>query len=208
MTSPSPRKERRHFFRVQDQVFLQLEQKSTPQTSGTAHMIYPYINALRKIDVETKHAWYQLQNSDPHIAGYLQALNRKIDCLAQALLASQNDAVPESNQLMQLSEGGFGGDFDFPYIVGSQYQATLVLFPQRHTLLCTAQCIHCAALPAVTSNTQRYRVGFAFMQINEGDAQVLARHIFTVQSNQRRQQQEKQSAHGHLNADTSRLTDP
>lgn len=201
MTSAPPSKERRRFFRIPDQVYLRLEQESDRHASSTAHLIYPYINELRKIDVETKHAWYQLQNGDPQIASYLQALNRKIDCLAQALLASQNDVVQEPNHHIQLSEGGFSSEFDLPYVVGTQHQATLVLFPQRQTLLFTAQCIHCSTLPATATTKQRYRVGFAFVQINEGDAQVLARHIFTAQSNQRRQQQEKQTKHAHSNTD-------
>lgn len=191
MTVSHPNQERRRFFRIEDQVYVQFEQQSSEARPKNTQVIYPYINELRKIDVETKHVWHQLQNSDPQIASYLQALNRKIECLAQALLASHDTVVQEANQRIQLSEGGFSGEFDSAFEPGSQHQATMLLFPQRQTLLFTAQCIHCVPLAEATNSEPRYRVGFAFVQINEGDAQLLARHIFTVQANQRRQQHEK-----------------
>lgn len=193
MTTTCPTPEKRRFYRITDRVYLHIELINESSRPSPAQLIYPYINELRKIEAESKHQLYQLQNSDPPIAAYLQILNRKIECLGQAIMASHSDQAQEANHLIQLSEGGLSAELDQPFEPDTLCHAKMILYPHLNTLLFTAKVIYCNKLPKAESaeNTTQtiYRIGFEFVQLNEGDAQLLARHIINIQSNNRRQQQ-------------------
>lgn len=187
------RPEKRRFFRVTDHVYLHIEQKSASSMQNSAELIYPYINEFRKIEAESRHVLLQLQNSDPQIAAYLSALNRKIDCLSQAIFATHSNEALEANHFIQLSEGGLNAELNQAYEPGTLCHAKMTLFPHLHTLLFKAKVIYCNRVSGVNdlinASKNTYRIGFEFVHLNEGDAQLLARHIINIQSNNRRQQQ-------------------
>ncbi len=193
MTTTRSYPEKRRFFRITDHVYLHIEQKNASSTQNSAELIYPYINELRKIEAESRHILLQLQNSDPQIAVYLNALNRKIDCLSQAIFATHSSETLEANHFIQLSEGGFSAELDQAYEPGTLCHAKMILFPHLHTLFFKAKVIYCnnvsGAKDSMNASKNTYRIGFEFIHLNEGDAQLLARHIINIQSNNRRQQQ-------------------
>jgi hypothetical protein len=191
--------ERRRFFRIEDSVYLQLESDeqsdapTAPANIGESGF-YPYINEFRKISAESKHHLHLAENTDPHIAAYLHALNRKIECLAQAILFSQEEQPVEANHSIQLSEGGFSAALEQAYTPGQQLKCKMILYPNNHILFFASEVIYCQeqppSIPQPSSPIkQLYRVGFEFIHLNEGDSQLLARHIINKQANERRQRQ-------------------
>jgi len=201
MTKDMHHPERRRFFRIEDKVYLQLE-ADEQSSSTTAYEnigesnFYPYINEFRKISTESKHHLHLAENTDPHLAAYLQALNRKIECLAQAILFSQEEQSLEASHVIQLSEGGFSVFLEQPYEPGQKIKCKMILYPNNHIIFFTSEVIYCQQQPHATPYTSspmkpHYRVGFEFAQLNEGDSQLLARHIINKQASQRRQSTEK-----------------
>ena len=199
MTKATHHPERRRFFRIEDKVYLQLEtdeqsdSTATPENIGESSF-YPYINEFRKISVESKHHLHLAENTDPHIAAYLQALNRKIECLAQAILFSQEKQPLEANHVIQLSEGGFSVFLERPYEPGQKLKCKMILYPNSHIMLFASELIYCQQQSHSTPRTSSpmkplYRVGFGFVHLNDGDSQLLARHIINKQANERRQSQ-------------------
>lgn len=199
MTKATHHPERRRFFRIEDKVYLQLE---TDEQGGstTAHenigesSFYPYINEFRTISAESKHHLHLAENTDPHIAAYLQALNRKIECLAQAILFSQEEQPLEANHAIKLSEGGFSALLERPYEPGQKLKCKMILYPNNHIMLFASEVIYCQqqphSIPHISSPKKPlYQVGFEFSHLNEGDSQLLARHIINRQANERRQGQ-------------------
>lgn len=199
MTKATHHPERRRFFRIEDKVYLQLETDeqggatSAPECLGESSY-YPYINEFRTISAESKHHLHLAENTDPHIAAYLHALNRKIECLAQAILFSQEEEPLEANHAIKLSEGGFSALLEQPYEPGQKLKCKMILYPNNHIMFFASEVIHCQQHTHATSHTSSpkkplYRVGFEFSHLNEGDSQLLARHIINRQANARRQDQ-------------------
>ncbi len=201
MTKATHHPERRRFFRIEDKVYLQLEADEQGDSTAASENIgessfYPYINEFRTISAESKHHLHLAENTDPHLAAYLQALNRKIECLAQAILFSQEEQSLEANHVIQLSEGGFSVFLEQPYEPGQKIKCKMILYPNNHIIFFTSEVIYCQQQPHSTPYTSSpmkplYRVGFEFAHLNEGDSQLLARHIINKQASQRRQSAEK-----------------
>lgn len=191
MTYDKHHPERRRFYRILDDVYLQVEENenSTGElTEISQAALYPFINEFRKIEAESRHHLHLIEKNDPTTASYLQALNRKLDCLAQAILFSQEDKQQQRNCKVQLSEGGFSTKLAQPRTVSETVSCKMILFPDRHILLFEANVVYCNAISATVDGTQlpQYQTGFEFLQLKDGDAQLLARHIIHIQANSRR----------------------
>ncbi|MBL4607226.1 MAG: PilZ domain-containing protein [Pseudomonadales bacterium] len=185
--------ERRRFFRIEDSVYLQLDSDGQEDTvskpSGAGESgFYLYINEFRKISAESKRHLHLAENTDPHITAYLQALNDKISCLAQAILFSQEEQELEANSSIQLSEGGFSTLLSQPYARGQRLKCKMILYPNNHIMFFSSEVVYCRqeAIPTPEGSQPLYRAGFEFVHLNEGDAQLLARHIINKQANERR----------------------
>ena len=196
MTKQTYHSERRRFFRIEDRVYLQFqddEQHNVGIEPGklAESSVYPYINEFRKISAESKHYLHSAEKIDPHITAYLQALNRKIDCLAQAILFSQEEHPQDANCNIQLSEGGFSTELKQPYSPGETVKCKIILYPDNHIMLFSSKVIYCHKNESQISGDinagGHYCIGFEFIELNEGDAHLLARHIINKQANARRQ---------------------
>ncbi|MBV1869852.1 MAG: PilZ domain-containing protein [Gammaproteobacteria bacterium] len=204
MTTQKHSPERRRFFRIDDRVFLQFqvdEQEGKEETSSSANesKVYPYINEFRRISTESKHYLHSAENIDPHLTAFLQAMNRKIDCLAQAILFTQEEQPRDANCAIQLSEGGFSTLRNQAYSPGEILKCKIILYPDNHVLRFCSKVIYCHEAPALTNDSVKsdfpvassdapiFQVGLEFMELNEGDSQLLARHIINKQANARRQ---------------------
>ncbi|MBV1872721.1 MAG: PilZ domain-containing protein [Gammaproteobacteria bacterium] len=204
MTIQKHSPERRRFFRIDDLVFLQFqvgeqEGEEQPPSSASESNVYPYINEFRRISAESKHYLHSAENIDPHLTAFLQAMNRKIDCLAQAILFTQEEHPRDANCAIQLSEGGFSTLRNQAYSPGEIVKCKIILYPDNHVLRFCSKVIYCYEVlpltddrikndsPAASSNARTFQVGLEFMELNEGDSQLLARHIINKQANARRQ---------------------
>ena len=175
-TNNSP-SERRQYFRISDTVKLEINLE--PPLS-TENGVYQGLSEIRDISSQTRHLYHQIANSQPHIAEYLLALDKKIDCLGSMITHKKQAKAASSRQNIQLSEGGFGSHFCKYYIPGSTVHIQMTLFPNKQTLSFSAAVIYC--LKIELSDKTTYQTGFKFESLSSGDAQLIARHIIQKQS--------------------------
>ena len=169
--------ERRQYFRISDIVKLDIRLEPPPLPESG---IYQSLSELRDINTQTRHLYHQIANSQPSIAEYLLALDKKIDCLSGMVMQNKQVEAPTIKQAIQLSEGGFGCNLARHYAPGSTAHIQMTLFPNKQTLAFNATVIYCLKIEHNGKTT--YQTGFKFEQLSSGDAQYIARHIIQKQS--------------------------
>ena len=177
--------ERRQYFRISDTVKLDINLE--PPLS-TENGVYQGLSEIRDISSQTRHLYHQIANSQPLIAEYLLALDKKIDCLSNMVTHKKQTETPSDRHNIQLSEGGFGSHLCKYYIPGSIVHIQMTLFPNKQTLSFNATVIYC--LKIEFNDKTSYQTGFKFESLSSGDAQFIARHIIQKQSIDRKNNNE------------------
>ena len=181
--------DRRQFYRIDHPVILDYQIVSDEVVASSAKPyqfnVSPYFllqSQLAGIDAECQHLVYKIAESTPHLATYLQHLNKKIDLIGQTLSDSQLDADSSHLQTINLSEGGLSFDADEALELGTLLAIKLV-FPENSLgLLLYAEVQRCEA------KEQGFDIGIAFRKMPESCRTLLARLIIEAQARERQAQ--------------------
>jgi c-di-GMP-binding flagellar brake protein YcgR len=181
--------DRRQFYRIDHPVVLDyqvVEEADVARSSQPYQFnVSPYFllqSQLAEIDSECQHLIYKIAESTPHLATYLQHLNKKIDLIGRTLTGSNLDHEPGREQIINLSEGGLSFlndsalDADAPL-------AIKLIFPENGVgLLLYARVQRCE--PVATE----YEIGISFLKMPESCRTLLARLILEAQARERQAQ--------------------
>lgn len=215
--------ERRNYFRIVDHIALQyrIVENNHPSTAE-AEPLSPYdsqfqlndqfklLSEIRQIEAESRPHLHAISEQDRHVAAYLRALNRKIECLASLVSPGIHQHSISPTHQANLCEGGVSLDLSDPITVGALLHLTITLFPSYYCFAALATAIHCEPhsqhqsqhqasdqAPDQASdksqhdshkNSQTFNVGLQFKSLMESDRQMLAKHILQKQSLDRRKQ--------------------
>lgn len=127
---------------------------------------------LAQIDNVQRSQIEALSRENPRLAGLIQALNLKLDILAQAIEDSLGRMLSPVPQRVNLSQGGLSFHAAEPVTPGT-YLHLAISNPARN--------YHIAAIGRVVfcedEDLEGYRTGIAFVNIRHHDRQTLARDI-------------------------------
>jgi hypothetical protein len=127
---------------------------------------------LAQIDNVQRSQIEALSRESPRLAGLVQALNLKLDILAQAIEDSLGRMLSPVPQRVNLSQGGLSFHASEPVTPGT-YLHLAISNPARN--------YHIAAIGRVVfcedEDLEGYRTGIAFVNIRHHDRQTLARDI-------------------------------
>lgn len=181
--------EQRHFFRIEDDVYLQTLPVSEAQaieqhipkefSDGPGHGL---MRNLMHIDHENGKLMRAIGDVSRELEQYLHNLNRKIELVAQHLSGLDNETAPDSMRHVTLSEGGIAFPAAQAVVNGSHLAVQITLLPSQITLVLFAKVIQC------TPQASQFQIATSFCGLTEGDRQILARHIMQVQQRQRRRE--------------------
>jgi hypothetical protein len=140
------------------------------------------LTALNAVDQEHSAFLRSLHERDRELAGYLRGVSRKIELIAHAFALGGQDVSSLPRYEVSLSEGGIA--FDAPQILatGQQLALRLTLLPRLITIICFARVVS----GSEADGPRPFSASLEFIDLDEPQRQLLARHILRMQSAQQR----------------------
>ena len=155
--------------------------------------VSPYlkmISELHRIETESHHLLKPLADQNRHLGQYLRSLNKRIDCLAKYMVASNNDTPPKPTHDVSLSEGGVAFETSQPVPINHYVHIKLVLFPSLVGLAAIGKVTYCQPHGPQPGDRKNFRLGVEFSSLLESDQQLIAKHIMHEQSRAIREHRE------------------
>jgi hypothetical protein len=186
--------ERRSFFRIDESIAVEYrEVDESTANREEAESIYPDSGSialhgeLKKIDSDNAQLLYQLKNGNRALGDYLHNLNRKIELLAQRLMAEHKPpALTDITRQVSLSEGGIAFGSAKPIAQNSYVALRLTFLPSYAGLIVFAKIIRCELCKAGD-----YQIAAKFHHARETQLRIIGQQIMRAQMADRRQQQTK-----------------
>jgi len=181
--------ERRDFFRIEDEVTMQLTPQSAPLGDDTSPVDqldsslpeeFIILNQLRKLDNDSVQLMRSIQDKHRDIAQYFKTQNDKFELLSR-YIANQ---LKDNFKLHQVNISGSGLKFhdSKEYPVNSNWHLKLLLYPDCYGFYCQTKVIQCEP------KNKGFDVTLEFTNINTHDQDELVKHITRLQSQKLRKE--------------------
>ncbi len=196
MSTSAGRPERRKFFRIDDDVYLEYHrleeadyQQRLTQPPGLRHDSSGLALQLHSLTTQSSNILSQIRKRDPDVGQYLAIIDRKLELLSRALLGSQLGHISGPNTHANLSGNGIAFLCGEQLAQDSKLELRLMLFPGNTVVHALGRVIHC--LGGLTISPQPYRIGVEFTHIAEIAREALIRHTLELQSARLRREKEQ-----------------
>ena len=175
--------ERRDFFRIEDEVYLELEiisadeYQTVPDIPTNLHTTYFSLSAEFATLNNTFHPVINnIKQVHPEIAQYLELLNKKIDSLGELLL-HKSSAYDENKRIKaNISASGIMFETESMYTVGDLIRLEIVLFPEKIGVLIFGKVIKTGE-----SANQKQNLSIEFEHIRTEDQELMIKHNLNKQ---------------------------
>jgi hypothetical protein len=191
----APIRERRRYFRIEDEIVLFLRQVTPEQIclddALDSHPLDAFSLSAR-LDLLTQEARMPLRRiarDQPELAEYLKILERKIELIARALLEKESDMADRSANRVSLSASGLAFDAEIGFERGALLELKMLLPPALVGVIAFGKVVYCSRNP--DDAARPYRVAVDFIGIKEQDRELLIRHVIRKQSNQLRNHKQR-----------------
>ncbi|WP_127475467.1 PilZ domain-containing protein [Sulfurivermis fontis] len=193
---PGRGQERRRFFRIDDEVYLEYRQlpeedyqQRLQQPAGSRQDTSALALQLHGLTSQSSSILAQIRKRDPEVGQYLAIIDRKVELLSRALLGSQLGHISGPNHKVNLSGSGIAFYRTEPLPPESKLELRLMLFPGHTVINALGRVVHCTETGHTTPLP--YRIGVEFTQLAEVARDALVRHTLELQSARLRQQKEQ-----------------
>lgn len=179
-TDDGETEDNRDFFRIRDQLALEVKPVSGPdleQQLQDDSPLFSLLSDLHMLDYESQHLLRQIAERDRALAHYLKIINKRVDLVGKAL-AMQLAGNLNQPQEVTLSEGGMGFSSPDAYPIDSWLMLRMVLMPSPLGLVLPARVIRCDAEPEAGT----WQLAVSFEHASDAQRQLLARHILQKQA--------------------------
>lgn len=146
---------------------------------------FALLSALNAIDNEQAAFARILHERDRELAGFLRGINRKIELIAHAIAMGAPENLPQHRYEASLSEGGIAFDCTESFAAGTLLAVKLTLFPRFTSIVSFARVV-----TSDNGNTRPFSLSLEFVDLDDNQRQLLARHVLRIQSAQQRSRRE------------------
>jgi len=189
----NPCRERRGFFRIQDDLVLTYHQ--------VPRKVYEALNDKRSnstlsafnlkarfvaLDRALRPVVNRLREQSPDLAQYMEAMDEKLDMLAEVVFRQEVDLDDLPSQEVNLSAGGLSFQAQKCLNPGSILQVRLLLQPSGVGIESYARVVYCRPTSNQSSLRFPWRVGVEFLHLREEDSDLIARHVLCREADLRR----------------------
>lgn len=186
--------EQRHFFRIQEELFLKYQQVEAsciltdpPDIHFTENPALDLFMEMKRLESDATAVLTAVADHHRPTADYLSILNKKIDLLSGHLVAENLKQSDYPKGRVNLGEGGIAFEAGRAFYKGS-YLAMRLVFPATGTCLTIyAQIIRCE------ESSERYRIAAKFVNVTDQQQQTLSRQIMQSQLATKRRQKNLRS---------------
>ena len=188
--------ERREYFRIKDQVTLEYRAITEMEMESVLLRIrdevpdrFTVAASFAGTSWQMKHLLQNLDGQSPELAQCLQALDKKLNLLAQLLVAEAVNTQGPCLREVSLSAGGLAFNAERELKPGDHLETRLVLFPSLTGILAVAEVVSCERRGDVNGGMP-WRVAVEYRHIRESDRDLLVKHLLTRQAEMLRARRE------------------
>lgn len=186
-------KERREYFRIDDQVLLDYRPLPDQDVAAFRAMLagdlphrFMTASTFAATSRQIAHALQRIQSELPEVARCLQAIDQKLNTLAQLFVAEEAQGTLQDSRDVSLSAGGVAFRAADPVSAGALLELRLVLLPATIGILSAARVAYCEH---AGDGDARYpwRIGASYEIIRESDRELLVRHVMARETRRLRE---------------------
>ncbi len=186
--------ERREFFRIDDEVALDYRLIDSSEVDRLLEKIQSQMvdrfTAASSFTATTRqmaNVIHKIQTESPELARCLQAIDQKLNMIAQLFVSEEIREKQQDTREVNLSAGGVAFRAQHKLPVDSLLELRMVLFPSLVGILTISRVIHCERVN--DSNPQYpWQVAVEYEHLKETDRELLVRHIMARETEQLRKQ--------------------
>jgi len=184
--------ERREYFRITDEIALDyrlVKEEDVDQLMERlqSHLVdrFTAASSFAATTRQMAHVIHKVQTDTPELARCLQALDNKLNMIAQLFVSEEMGLDDQPSRQVNLSAGGVAFRAQYEVPVGSLLELRMVLFPSMVGILTISRVIHCER----TSDDDGqfpWQLAVEYEHLRETDRELLVRHIMSKETEQLR----------------------
>jgi hypothetical protein len=180
--------ERREYFRIADEIALDYRLIKQGEVDELIERMqsrlvdrFTAASSFAATSRQMAHVIHKVQSDSPELARCLQALDQKLNMIAQLFVSEEMDLEEQPTRQVNLSAGGvaFRAQHELP--VGSLLELRMVLFPSMVGVLTISRVIHCERSDDDKSQFP-WQVAVEYEHLRETDRELLVRHIMSKET--------------------------
>ncbi|VAW72914.1 hypothetical protein MNBD_GAMMA13-206 [hydrothermal vent metagenome] len=186
--------ERREFFRIEDEVALDYRVIQESEVDRLLERIqsrlvdrFTAASSFAATTRQMAHVIHKVQTDTPELARCLQAIDQKLNMIAQLFVTEEMETSEQATREVSLSAGGIAFRAQHEIKTDTLLELRMVLFPALAGILTVSRVIHCSH--AEDDNVRfPWQVAVEYEHLREIDRELLVRHIMTKETEQLRTQ--------------------
>ena len=186
--------ERREYFRIDDKVALDYRPIGEVEADVLREKMHSRVvdrftaaASFNTITRQMTHVIHKVQSESPEVARCLQAIDQKLNTIAQLLVSEDMQLSQRTPREVNLSAGGVSFRAQKQMEIGSLLELRMVLLPSQLGILAIARVLQCDRVEGV-GVTLPWQIGLAYEDLRETDRELLVRHIMSKETEQLRSQ--------------------
>lgn len=191
MTNDIGDEERRRFFRIEDEICLDLsvvseqEYKAAPQElSKVKNSAFALSASFATINQTHLPMMNSIRAGYPEIAQYLDLMNKKLDHLSQHILDEELPCSDENKQMVNISASGIAFESSNNYPLNQPLMLRLVILPEKIGIEVFGRVINTQAIEGSDNKTL---ISVDFEHIRDDDQEILIKHNLNKQMHELRE---------------------
>jgi len=186
--------ERREYFRIADEIALDYRLLKDDEVDGLLERMrsrlvdrFTAASSFAATTRQMAHLIHKVQTESPELARCLQAIDQKLNMIAQLFVSEQMALDDQPTRGVSLSAGGVAFRAQHELATGSLLELRMVLFPSMIGILTISRVIHCERMDDGNSKFP-WQVAVEYEHLRETDRELLVRHIMSKETEQLRAQ--------------------
>jgi len=186
--------ERREYFRIADEIALDYRPLKDEEVDGLLERMrsrlvdrFTAASSFAATTRQMAHLIHKVQTESPELARCLQAIDQKLNMIAQLFVSEQMALDDQPTREVSLSAGGVAFRAQHELRTGSLLELRMVLFPSMIGILTISRVIHCERMDDGNSQFP-WQVAVEYEHLRETDRELLVRHIMSKETEQLRAQ--------------------
>lgn len=186
--------ERREYFRIEDEIALDYREMNQGEVDRLIERMqkrlvdrFTAASSFASTSRQMAHAIHKVQAQSPEVARCLQAIDSKLNMIAQLFVSEEMQIDDQPTRGVTLSAGGLSFRAEHELAVDGLLELRMVLFPSLIGILTISRVVYCERR---TDGDQRFpwQVGVEYEHLRETDRELLVRHIMARETEQLRAQ--------------------
>ena len=191
--------ERREYFRIDDEVALDYRLISPSEAELLREKIksrvvdrFTVASSFTATSRQMTHVIHKVQNQSPELARCLQAIDQKLNMIAQLFVSEEMDLHQQSTREVNLSAGGISFRSQQKIRIDSLLELRMVLFPSLVGILTVSRAVQCERVNDANLKFP-WQISVVYEHLRESDRELLVRHIMSKETQQLRSRRSENS---------------